>query len=264
MPCEVCESIILEIIMNEDDISLDVDFEGEFVSGATGEEYQNGYDKGYIEGEKASYQNGYEAGLSVLPPDMEWAKYTETVTIRDLNVFGKETVELTFPNVKTQNLTLTVHNDTVKHLIINHGIPLTTLDRGFYWGLSSGVLEHLTINADTSQCVSLRQLVNYAYHLTTIDGTPLDFSSSTNNAGVLIGCIALTYIRVAPASIKVSASFSGAPKLDNESIQSIIDGLADLTGSTAQTVTVHADIKARIEANPVWLATITGKNWTLA
>lgn len=59
-----------------------------------------------------------------------------------------------------------------------------------------------------------------------------------------------------------SVSFAQSPLLTDVSIQSIIDGLADLTGSTAQTLTLHADVKAKLTETQI--ATITGKNWTLA
>lgn len=50
--------------------------------------------------------------------------------------------------------------------------------------------------------------------------------------------------------------------LSNESVQSIIDHLVDLTGSTAQTLTLHADVKAKLTDEQI--ASITSKNWTLA
>lgn len=50
-------------------------------------------------------------------------------------------------------------------------------------------------------------------------------------------------------------------KLSNESVQSIIDHLKDLTGATTQTLTFHKDVGARLtEAQK---AVITAKNWTL-
>lgn len=80
MPCEVCEKIVLEIIADEDDITLDVDFEGEIISGTTGEEYQNGYDKGYDSGYQAgktvSYENGYDAGQKA-EHDAFWDSYQQ-------------------------------------------------------------------------------------------------------------------------------------------------------------------------------------------
>ena len=50
--------------------------------------------------------------------------------------------------------------------------------------------------------------------------------------------------------------------LSEGSIQRVIDVLADLTGQATQTLTLHADVKAKLTEEQI--ATITSKNWTLA
>lgn len=52
------------------------------------------------------------------------------------------------------------------------------------------------------------------------------------------------------------------PNLTDECVQNIIDNLADLTGSTAQTLQLHTDVKAKLTDTQI--ASITSKNWTLA
>lgn len=76
------------------------------------------------------------------------------------------------------------------------------------------------------------------------------------------GATNLERIRFVAGSIAKSIPFSFASKLDDVSIQSIIDGLADLTGGTAQTLTFHATVGAKL--TDAQKATITAKNWTLA
>lgn len=49
--------------------------------------------------------------------------------------------------------------------------------------------------------------------------------------------------------------------LSDESIQSVINALKDLTGATAQTLTLHATVGAKL--TDAQKATITAKNWTL-
>lgn len=61
--------------------------------------------------------------------------------------------------------------------------------------------------------------------------------------------------------IPVKISFAQSSKLTTESVQSIIDCLADLTGQTTQTLTFHADVKAKLTAEQT--AAIAAKNWTL-
>jgi hypothetical protein len=72
--------------------------------------------------------------------------------------------------------------------------------------------------------------------------------------------VALKEIRFVENCIKVPISFAHSSLLTTESIQSIIDGLA--TVETAQTLTLHADVKAKL--TDTQLATITGKNWSVA
>ena len=75
---------------------------------------------------------------------------------------------------------------------------------------------------------------------------------------------ALQDVEFVPNTISVSLDFSSSPNLSTESVDSIIDGLADLTGGTAQTLTVYPNIKVMIEHDPERLAKVTGKNWNLA
>lgn len=93
---------------------------------------------------------------------------------------------------------------------------------------------------------------------------PLDFSSVSsinNQSSCFNGTNSLAEVRFVAESIKWSITIP-SPVLSDESIQSIIDGLADLTGGTAQTLTLHATVKAKLTETQ--LATITGKNWSVA
>ena len=56
-------------------------------------------------------------------------------------------------------------------------------------------------------------------------------------------------------------AFKDSNLLSAESVQNIIDCLKDLTGATAQTITFHAEVKAKLTDEQK--ATITAKNWTL-
>lgn len=63
--------------------------------------------------------------------------------------------------------------------------------------------------------------------------------------------------------IRTSINFQWSPKLSAESVWSIIDQLMDLTGQTTQTLTLHADVKARLTEQQIATITTT-KGWTLA
>jgi hypothetical protein len=60
-------------------------------------------------------------------------------------------------------------------------------------------------------------------------------------------------------TIKDSVSIK-SPVLSDESIQSIVDGLAPITNT--KTLTLHADVKAKLTNEQ--LTTITNKKWSVA
>ena len=59
-----------------------------------------------------------------------------------------------------------------------------------------------------------------------------------------------------------TVSFANSPLLTNASVQNIIDHLKDLTGATAQTITLHADVGAKL--TDTQKATISAKNWNVS
>lgn len=74
-------------------------------------------------------------------------------------------------------------------------------------------------------------------------------------------CYKLRKIRFAKNSILNDLVLSNSADLSAESIQSIIDGLADLTGATAQKVIFHKDVGAKLTDEQK--VAISAKNWTL-
>ena len=88
----------------------------------------------------------------------------------------------------------------------------------------------------------------------------LDTSNGTSFANMFSYCPKLANISFVNNSIKYSIPFAQSPLLSDESIQSIIDGLAMV--DTAQTLTLHADVKAKLTESQI--AQITSKNWNLA
>ena len=89
----------------------------------------------------------------------------------------------------------------------------------------------------------------------------IDFSNVSNFSNTFVGLSALVTITPKKETIKLSVSFAQSNKLSDISIQSIIDGLADLTGGTAQTLTLHATVGSKLTDEQK--ATITAKNWEL-
>jgi hypothetical protein len=101
----------------------------------------------------------------------------------------------------------------------------------------------------------------FIYSHAIVEIGEMDISSATAVNNMFFSCSRLKKIAFVPGCIKISISFESCGALDDASIQSIIDGLADLTGKTAQTITFHPDVGAKL--TDVQKATITTKNWTL-
>lgn len=89
----------------------------------------------------------------------------------------------------------------------------------------------------------------------------LDLTLATFNGYEFFNCFALEELRIKAGTLNKSMAIAQSNKLSAESIQSVVDGLADLTGQTAQTLTFHADVGAKLSEEQK--ATITVKNWTL-
>ena len=103
-------------------------------------------------------------------------------------------------------------------------------------------------NSCFSVCKSLVEITN-----------PFELSAATDLSEIFAHCNALKEVRFVEGSIPVSVKFNNSPLLSAASVQSIIDGLADLTGSTTQTLTFHAAVAVSDEQK----AAVTLKNWTL-
>ena len=114
----------------------------------------------------------------------------------------------------------------------------------------------------TAESTSFIMMVSGCVNLIAIY-SPLDFSK-TSSAGNLNSvfkvCESLVTVSFVEGSIPFSLSFAQSPLLSDESIQSIINGLA--TVETARTLTLHADVKAKLTESQI--AQITSKNWNLA
>ena len=75
------------------------------------------------------------------------------------------------------------------------------------------------------------------------------------------GCSNLEYLRFS-GTLRVDTWLSGAPKLTVESLLSVIDSLADFSGTgTSKKITLGARNKAKLSA--AQLALVTNKGWVL-
>lgn len=131
------------------------------------------------------------------------------------------------------------------------------------WFAGCRNIKEITFENDNLKVLNLTATFNDCLLLESVNGK-LDISncatSAVNNA--FMKCYALKEVRFTENSIKVGLKFYDCILLSDDSIRSIIDGLADLTGQETQTLTFHADVKAKLTEDQI--TAITGNNWTLA
>lgn len=134
--------------------------------------------------------------------------------------------------------------------------PITDLREMFYYNTTT---RELYLNIDTSKVTNFSNILQLNYTgLNHIYGE-IDCSSSGQSINGFNGNNLVT-ITFKAETIKSSIAFSAASKLSDESIQSIINGLAQV--ETAQTITFHANVKAKLTEEQI--AVINEKGWTLA
>jgi hypothetical protein len=114
---------------------------------------------------------------------------------------------------------------------------------------------------DTRNMTSCASMFNYCTNLQEIEMNNIREDMIGNNS-TYINCESLTTVKfTGTIGVSTVVNFRWSPLLSNESVQSIIDCLKDLTGLASQTVTFHANVGAKITEQQK--ATITAKNWTL-
>ena len=125
---------------------------------------------------------------------------------------------------------------------------------------------------DTSAVTSMGGMFDNCDRLTTLDLSSFDTSAVTNMGFMFYNCNNLTTIignhtleEVQDGTIKalkgtkVSLNLSYSPLLERASILALFYGLADLTGNTKETISLHGTAKARLTAEDIKIA--TDKNW---
>lgn len=141
-------------------------------------------------------------------------------------------------------------------------IPQLDTSKGTYFGsMFNGCTSLISVDSlDVSNGTYLGYMFKNCYSLVSLP--TLDFSSGTTLSFAFQNCYALENISFVPNSIKLSISFAQSSLLSDESIQSIIDGLADLTGATAQTLSLNGGVKSRLTTQQN--EDIASKNWNIA
>lgn len=212
-------------------------------------------------GGSGDYEQGYEDGKNSVGNPLEYAdKLYETfygVTFPD-----EYELSLNLPNVTNLNSAFYGAKGIKKITIKGNTAGNNVVFNRAFRGSSLETIDLTELNAKFDSDITFAFYHNA--NLIEILGE-LDFSNVTlgvnGNSGAFVGCSKLVTITPKANSIKISIRFSESNLLSDLSIQSIIDGLADLTGGTAQTLTLHATVGNKL--TDTQKTTITAKNWTL-
>lgn len=259
-------------------IEAEVDFNGEYLSGATGEEYQrgytegkqdgytSGYDEGYTKGDTNGYNNGYSTGYN---DGFSKCESIETIidesgVLEDSEATVTEKVEQLISGLKKfnfykenlRNIRFSNNKNITEPPVIDC-INLRHLEQLFY---SCNNLEFKTVSLKNTQNVTVFGKFIYNTYIETLG--VLDCSGAVNASSynnMFAGNTSLVNLTFVPETIKFSITMASLSKLSTESIQSIIDGLA--TVETAQTLTLHTTVKAKLTTEQ--LETVYSKNWNI-
>ena len=193
--------------------------------------YQFGYEKGYEDGTAQGGGGEDDLPYGYLKADPTWTDFSYFCQGRRYSL-GE--------NLK--------YSDTANG---------TTFMNMFY-GWDSGT--HIIPSLDFRKGTNFNAMFCYSSRIVEIG--EMDISNAKSVTNMFLSCSSLERISFAPGCIKISLSFAYSNLLDDASIQSIIDGLADLSGATAQTLTLHATVGAKL--TDAQKASASAKNWTLA
>ena len=203
----------------------------------------------YLEGKYMTFQN---SAMTFFPEGMDFSNLTTMAYM-----FNNNTNLTVMPDIgSTANIKSFDHCWAGCSLLTEiPPLDLSSCTNVTYLATNTAVKSLVLYN--TAGVKSWGQLANGCSNLETI--STLDCSGATSFQNWLNYSLAVKNLSFVPETIKVSINIP-SPVLTAESIQSIIDGLA--TVETAQTLTLHAVVKAKLTDEQ--LATITNKNWNLA
>lgn len=142
-------------------------------------------------------------------------------------------------------------------------IPERAIDCSSLFSLAPNIIPDKMKKITFSPKVKVTRITlgfNGRYSLQTIVGE-LDFSECepTQQQNPFNGCTSLIEVRFTPESIKQNLAFTQSSQLSDESIQSILDGLANVTET--RTLTLHSEVYAKLTEEQKQLA--TDKGWTI-
>lgn len=192
---------------------------------------------------------------------VNWFQYATSMSgfFNEVTFPENTEIEINLPNIKNLYHSFYYAINVRKIKISGNNNKNSVSADGTFWGASNVEVIDLTdFNCIFSNMGNtFRQCSKLKYIYGEIDCT-----KATSLQSIFMNDTLLEYVRFKKSSIHKSIDFVLQKNLTDETVQNIIDGLADLTGQTAQTLTFHSTVKAKL--TEAQIATITSKNWTLA
>lgn len=236
-----------------------------------------GYDRGYEEGEKAGYTNGYEIGakegaevgyIQGYEKGSAAARYMKNIegTFKDVAFPVGFDLDLTVADASQgANGILSFANratglKSIKLSFVNKGAAVYANYAFTGVAFAEDTLEVVDISEMGCSFTGFAGTFSNRSALRKIIGA-IDLTGCSTCVYCFANSTALEEIEFKQGTIPKDIQFNNQPNLTDDSIQSIVDGLANLTGQTAQTLTFHKTVGNKLtEAQKV---SVTAKNWTL-
>lgn len=234
--------------------------------------------------EKTSYQNLYGIlSMKYVPYNDNMNIFNNDLEIRELNVDTSswETLNRGFRNcyfltkinegnivdcsgiTVNGNISNTFYGCSSLEEVSLINIPEKAIDCSSLFSLASNIIPDKMKKITFSPKIKVARITlgfNGRYLLQTIVGE-LDFSECepSQQQNPFNGCTSLIEVRFTPESIKQNISFTQSYRLSDESIQSILDGLA--TVSTTRILYLNSAVYAKLTEEQKQSA--TDKGWTI-
>jgi hypothetical protein len=209
-----------------------------------------GIEQGKAEGIEEGYQEGYNDGnilyyALALNTTFGWAKFPENY------------------NMVLRIKKLTSMGAAFRNAINLKSIKIITEDKETSLSLNQVLRENSsTETLDLTECSRRISNIEYAFYQATalkyIYGA-FDLSGVTTTANYDFFANTLEEVEFVPNTIFKSIRFTST-KLTQASVNSIVNGLADLTGQTSQKIQLPSNILLMLSVEQ--LESITAKNWT--
>lgn len=233
---------------------------------------------------KTSYQNLYGIlSMKHVPYNDNMIIFNNNVEIRELNVdtSSRRSLNQGFRNcyfltkinegnivdcsgiARNGNISNTFYGCSSLEEVSLINIPERAIDSSSLFSLAPNIIPDKIKKITFSPKLKVTRITlgfNGRYSLQTIVGE-LDFSECEPNQqqNPFNGCTSLIEVRFTPESIKQNLAFTQSSQLSDESIQSILDGLANV--STTQTLSLNSAVYAKLTEEQKQSA--TDKGWTI-